>query len=164
MKHIALYPGSFDPITFGHLDILERASNLFDKVLVTVAVNHRKSAVFTGEERVQLINECIEGKDWAKNIEVDQFTGLLVNHAKRVKANTLIRGVRQISDFEYEFRMALTNKRLAPEVDTVFLMPDEEFTFISASLVKEVAYWNGDLSSFIPDNVAKALLKKLEVK
>lgn len=164
MKHIALYPGSFDPITFGHLDILERATNLFDKVLVTVAVNHRKSAVFSGEERVQLINECLEGKDWAKHVKVDQFTGLLVNHAKKVKANTLIRGVRQISDFEYEFRMALTNKRLAPEVDTVFLMPDEEFTFISASLVKEVAYWKGDLSSFIPDNVAEALLKKLQVK
>jgi pantetheine-phosphate adenylyltransferase len=160
MKHIALYPGSFDPITFGHLDILERATNLFDKVLVTVAVNHRKSAVFTGEERVNLINECLEGKEWAKNIEVDQFTGLLVNHAKKVKANTLIRGVRQISDFEYEFRMALTNKRLAPEVDTVFLMPDEEFTFISASLVKEVAYWNGDLTSFVPNNVAEALRKK----
>ncbi len=160
MKHIALYPGSFDPITFGHLDILERATNLFDKVLVTVAVNHRKSAIFTGDERVQLIKECLIGKDWAKNIEVDQFTGLLVNHAKKVKANTLIRGVRQISDFEYEFRMALTNKRLAPEVDTVFLMPDEEFTFISASLVKEVAYWGGDLTSFIPDNVAEALKKK----
>tara|TARA_R110002124_G_scaffold254550_1_gene420170 strand:+ start:3030 stop:3521 length:492 start_codon:yes stop_codon:yes gene_type:complete len=162
MKHIALYPGSFDPITFGHLDILERATNLFDKVLVTVAVNHRKSAVFTGDERVQLIKECLKGKDWGKNVEVDQFTGLLVNHAKKVKANTLIRGVRQISDFEYEFRMALTNKRLAPEVDTVFLMPDEHFTFISASLVKEVAYWGGDLTSFIPDNVAEALIKKQE--
>ncbi|MEP1151617.1 MAG: pantetheine-phosphate adenylyltransferase [Balneola sp.] len=161
MKHIALYPGSFDPITFGHLDILERATNLFDKVLVTVAVNHRKSAVFSGNERVNLIKECLNGKDWAKNVEVDQFTGLLVNHAKKVKANTLIRGVRQISDFEYEFRMALTNKRLAPEVDTVFLMPDEHFTFISASLVKEVAHWGGDLSSFIPENVAEALLKKL---
>ena len=142
MKHIALYPGSFDPITFGHLDILERATNLFDKVLVTVAVNHRKNAVFSGDERVELIKECLKGKEWAKNVEVDQFTGLLVNHAKKVKANTLIRGVRQISDFEYEFRMALTNKRLAPEVDTVFLMPDEHFTFISASLVKEVAHWN----------------------
>lgn len=160
MKHIALYPGSFDPITFGHLDILERATNLFDKVLVTVAVNHRKSAIFTGDERVELIKECLKGKDWAKNIEVDQFTGLLVNHAKKVKANTLIRGVRQISDFEYEFRMALTNKRLAPEVDTVFLMPDEHFTFISASLVKEVAHWGGDLSSFVPENVAEALNKK----
>lgn len=161
MEHIALYPGSFDPITFGHLDILERATNLFDKVLVTVAVNHRKSAVFTGDERVNLIKECLVGKKWAENVVVDQFTGLLVNHAKKVNANTLIRGVRQISDFEYEFRMALTNKRLAPEVDTVFLMPDEHFTFISASLVKEVAYWNGDLTSFVPENVAEALLKKI---
>ena len=164
MKHIALYPGSFDPITFGHLDILERATNLFDKVLVTVAVNHRKNAIFSGDERVELIKECLKGKEWAKNVEVDQFTGLLVNHAKKVKANTLIRGVRQISDFEYEFRMALTNKRLAPEVDTVFLMPDEHFTFISASLVKEVAHWGGDLSSFVPKRVAKALLNKLADK
>ena len=162
MQHIALYPGSFDPITYGHLDILQRATNLFDKVIVTVAVNHRKSAVFTGDERVNLIKECLKGKDWAKNIEVNQFTGLLVNHAQKLKASTLIRGVRQISDFEYEFRMALTNKRLAPDVDTVFLMPAEEFTFISASLVKEVAYWNGDLSSFVPNNVAKALLAKMD--
>ncbi len=161
MEHIALYPGSFDPITYGHLDILERATNLFDKVIVTVAVNHRKNAVFTGDEREALINECLKGKEWAENIEVNQFTGLLVNHAQKLNANTLIRGVRQISDFEYEFRMALTNKRLAPDVDTVFLMPDEEFTFISASLVKEVAYWDGDLSSFVPDNVAAALREKM---
>lgn len=160
MKHVALYPGSFDPITFGHLDILERATNLFDKVIVTVAVNKEKNAVFTGEERLALIHECLEGKPWAKNITVNKFTGLLVNHAQKLKADTLIRGVRQISDFEYEFRMALTNKRLAPDVDTVFLMPDEEFTFISASLVKEIAYWGGDLSSFVPENVAKALREK----
>jgi len=162
MNTLALYPGSFDPITFGHLDILERATNLFDRVLVTVAVNHNKKAVFTGEERVQLIRECIMDKNWAKKVEVDQFTGLLVNHAKKVQATTLIRGVRQISDFEYEFRMALTNKRLEPEIDTVFLMPDEHFTFISASLVKEVAVWGGDLSSFVPANVAEALTKKLK--
>lgn len=160
MKHIALYPGSFDPITFGHLDILERATYLFDKVIVTVAVNKEKNAVFSGEERLALIEECIDGKPWAKNITINKFTGLLVNHAQKVKANTLIRGVRQISDFEYEFRMALTNKRLAPDVDTVFLMPDEEFTFISASIVKEIAYWSGDLSSFVPENVAKALRSK----
>lgn len=160
MKHIALYPGSFDPITFGHLDILERATNLFDKVIVTVAVNKEKNAVFSGEERLALIEECISGKPWAKNITINKFTGLLVNHAQKVKANTLIRGVRQISDFEYEFRMALTNKRLAPDVDTVFLMPDEEFTFISASLVKEIAYWGGELSSFVPENVAEALKSK----
>jgi len=162
MNTLALYPGSFDPITFGHLDILERATNLFDRVLVTVAVNNNKEAVFTGEERVQLIRECIMDKDWAEKVEVDQFTGLLVNHAKKVQATTLIRGVRQISDFEYEFRMALTNKRLEPEIDTVFLMPDEHFTFISASLVKEVAVWGGDLSSFVPANVATALTKKLK--
>ena len=163
MKHVALYPGSFDPITFGHLDILDRATNLFDKVIVTVAVNKEKSAIFTGEERLALINECLDGKLWAKNVEVDKFTGLLVNHAQKRNANTLIRGVRQISDFEYEFRMALTNKRLTPNIDTVFLMPAEEFTFISASLVKEIAYWEGDLSSFVPENVAQALKKKYSV-
>jgi len=160
MNTLALYPGSFDPITFGHLDILQRAANLFQQVIVTVAVNNQKNAVFTGDERVELIRECLKGKKWAENIEVDQFTGLLVNHAQKKKAQTLIRGVRQISDFEYEFRMALTNKRLAPEVDTVFLMPDEEFTFISASLVKEVAFWGGDMSSFVPDIVAQALKDK----
>jgi len=162
MNTLALYPGSFDPITFGHLDILERAANLFDRIVVTVAVNKEKRSVFSGDERVALINECLDGKKWAENIEVDQFTGLLVTHAKKLKAKTLVRGVRQISDFEYEFRMALTNKRLAPEVDTIFLMPDEEFTFISASLVKEIAYWGGDLSSFVPQNVADALQHKFK--
>ncbi|MCG8373116.1 MAG: pantetheine-phosphate adenylyltransferase [Balneolales bacterium] len=162
MNTLALYPGSFDPITYGHLDILERAANLFQHVVVTVAVNKEKRGVFSGDERVALIKECLEGKEWAVNVEVDQFTGLLVNHAKKLRAKTLVRGVRQISDFEYEFRMALTNKRLAPEVDTIFLMPDEEFTFISASLVKEIAYWDGELRSFVPDNVAAALKKKFK--
>lgn len=160
MKTIALYPGSFDPITNGHLDILERATNLFEQVIVTVAVNKRKEAVFSGDERVELIRACIADKSWGKKVEVNQFTGLLVDHAKKMNAHTLVRGVRQISDFEYEFRMALTNKRLAPDLDTVFLMPDEEFTFISASIVKEVAYWGGDLSSFVPENVADALKNK----
>lgn len=164
MKTIALYPGSFDPITNGHLDILERATRLFNKVVVTVAVNKKKDAVFSGEERVELIKECIKDKEWAEKVEVNQFTGLLVDHAQKMEADTLVRGVRQISDFEYEFRMALTNKRLAPEVDTIFLMPDEEFTFISASIVKEVAYWDGDLSSFVPIIVADALKKKFKDK
>lgn len=162
MKTIALYPGSFDPLTNGHLDILERATKLFDQVIVTVAVNTRKDSVFSGDERVQLINDCISGKKWVDKVTVKQFTGLLVDHALEMKADTLVRGVRQISDFEYEFRMALTNKRLAPDVDTIFLMPDEEFTFISASIVKEVAYWGGELSSFVPENVAKALKEKFK--
>ncbi|MDX1586015.1 MAG: pantetheine-phosphate adenylyltransferase [Balneolaceae bacterium] len=162
MKTVALYPGSFDPITYGHLDIMERATELFDTVIATVAVNKRKEAVFTGDEREELLRKCLEGKKWAKKVEVEQFTGLLVDFAKKKNAQTLVRGVRQISDFEYEFRMALTNRRLAPEVDTIFLMPNEQLTFISASLVKEVAYWDGDLSSFVPAHVAEALREKFK--
>lgn len=164
MKTLALYPGSFDPITYGHLDILERATDLFDKVIITVAVNKQKETVFSGDEREMLIRECLQDKKWAERVEIQQFTGLLVDFAKEKNAQTLIRGVRQVSDFEYEFRMALTNRRLAPDVDTVFLMPNEQLTFISASLVKEIAYWDGDLSSFVPQLVADALREKFKEK
>lgn len=160
MNHTAIYPGSFDPLTNGHLDILKRGVKMFDKVIVTVAVNNKKKAVFTGEERVELIKEAIKDKEWADKVEVEQFTGLLIDYARKKDVNVLLRGVRQISDFEYEFRMALTNRRLAPEIDTLFLMPDEQLTFISATIVKEVAEWDGDLSSFVPDHVAEALRKK----
>lgn len=160
MERIALYPGSFDPFTNGHLDILQRASRMYDKIIVTIAVNNSKSAVFSGEERISLIEEAIKDFKWADRIEIELFTGLLVNFAKKKNVNVLLRGVRQISDFEYEFRMALTNRRLAPDVDTVFMMPDEQLTFISATIVKEIAAWSGDLSSFVPDNVALALQKK----
>ncbi|MCC5925808.1 MAG: pantetheine-phosphate adenylyltransferase [Bacteroidetes bacterium] len=156
----ALYAGSFDPITYGHLDILERATHLFEKVYVTIAVNTRKSSIFTPDERQALILECIKDKKWANKVEVDQFSGLLVNHARKLGVKTLVRGVRQISDFEYEFRMALMNRKLSPDLDTVFLMPREELTFVSASLVKEVAYWKGDVKHFVPENVALALESK----
>lgn len=162
MSNIALFPGSFDPITNGHLDLLERAAKLFEKVIITVAVNNRKESVFTGPERVALIKECIKDKSWENSIEIEQFTGLLIDYAKKKNVNVLLRGVRQISDFEYEFRMALTNRRLSPEIDTLFLMPDEQLTFISASIVKEVAYWGGDLSSFVPAAVARALHEKFK--
>lgn len=164
MKKIALYPGSFDPPTNGHLDILKRATKLFDKVIVTVAVNKRKQALFSGDERVELIRKTIAGEEWGDRVEVEQFTGLLIDFARKKDVNILLRGVRQVSDFEYEFRMALTNRRLAPEIDTVFLMPDEEYTFISATVVKEVAAWNGELGSFVPDVVAKALKEKFSKK
>lgn len=160
MKNSAIYPGSFDPLTNGHMDILERAAQMFEKIIVTVAVNNKKTAVFSGDERVELIRQAIQGKEWEHKIEIEQFTGLLINFAREKGVNVLLRGVRQISDFEYEFRMALTNRRLAPEIDTVFLMPDEQLTFISATIVKEVAAWGGDLSSFVPDHVAKALREK----
>lgn len=162
MKNFALYPGTFDPITYGHLDILERATDLFEKVIVTVAVNRKKDTIFTGSERRDLINQCIRDKPWSKNVAIHQFTGLLVDFAKKMDASTLVRGVRQVSDFEYEFRMALMNRRLAPEIETVFLMPREELTFVSATLVKEVAYWGGDLNSFVPNVVATALKKKFD--
>jgi len=162
MSKTALYPGSFDPFTNGHLDILRRAVQLFDNVIITVAVNKKKQSVFSGDERIELIRETIKDYDWYDKVEIEQFTGLLINFARHKKVNILLRGVRQISDFEYEFRMALTNRRLAPEIDTVFLMPDEQLTFISATIVKEVAAWGGDLSSFVPDNVADALRKKFE--
>lgn len=162
MKNSAIYPGSFDPLTNGHLDILERAAEMFDKIYVTVAVNNKKTAVFNGDERVELIHEAIKNKPWRDKIEIEQFTGLLIDYARKKEVRILLRGVRQISDFEYEFRMALTNRRLAPEIDTLFLMPDEQLTFISATIVKEVAAWGGDLSSFVPDHVAKALQKKYQ--
>jgi len=162
MERVALYPGSFDPWTNGHLDILSRAVKMFDKIIVTVAVNNKKNAVFTGEERIKLIEESISDSEWASQVEIIQFTGLLVDLARKKEVNVLLRGVRQISDFEYEFRMALANRRLAPEVDTVFLMPDEQLTFISATIVKEIAAWGGDLSSFVPDNVARALRDKYD--
>jgi len=164
METLALYPGSFDPITYGHLDILERATELFDEVIITIAVNNKKETVFSGDEREALIEECLTNKPWADRVEIQQFTGLLVDFAKERDAQTLVRGVRQVSDFEYEFRMALTNRRLAPEVDTVFLMPNEQLTFISASLVREIAYWDGDLSSFVPEHVAEALREKFKDK
>lgn len=160
MINSAIYPGSFDPLTNGHLDILERAAKMFEKVYVTVAVNNQKTSVFTGDERVALIEEAIKDEEWKDKIVIEQFTGLLIDFARKKKVNVLLRGVRQISDFEYEFRMALTNRRLAPEIDTLFLMPDEQLTFISATIVKEVAAWGGDLSSFVPSHVAKALRKK----
>lgn len=160
MNSRALYPGSFDPLTFGHLDIIRRASRLFGTVIVTVAVNTKKSYLFSPEERIALIEACIKEEGLQEKVIVDQFTGLLVDHARRHRVNTLIRGIRQISDFEYEFRMALMNRKLEPSIDTVFLMPREEYTFISATLVREVAYWNGPVDQFVPPVIASALKQK----
>lgn len=160
----AIYPGSFDPITYGHLDILERATHMFNRIIVTVAENTKKTYVFNAEERIRLIEESIAEKDWKDQIEIKQFTGLLVDYAQQQDVYTLIRGVRQLSDFEYEFRMALMNRKMNNKIDTVFLMPDEELTFVSATLVREVAYWGGDLHHFVPDHVARALEEKYDQK
>ncbi|MFO7847477.1 MAG: pantetheine-phosphate adenylyltransferase [Balneolaceae bacterium] len=161
-KKIAVYPGSFDPFTNGHIDLVERATRIFDLVIATVAVNSKKETLFTGDERVELIREAIRDKPWSQNVVVEQFTGLLVDFAEKKKATVLLRGVRQISDFEYEFQMALTNRRLSPNLDTLFLMPDESHAITSSSIVKEVARWDGDIKSFVPPNIHKAILEKMQ--
>jgi len=161
---IALYPGSFDPFTNGHLDLVQRASKLFDRLVITVAVNSKKETLFTGQERVEQIQNAIKGKPWSHKISVEKFTGLLIDFAAKKEATVLLRGVRQISDFEYEFQMALTNRRLSPNLDTVFMMPDENHAITSSSIVKEVAKWGGDISSFVPENIHTEILKKYKSK
>jgi pantetheine-phosphate adenylyltransferase len=154
---IAVYPGTFDPITNGHLDIIERASVLFDKVIVTVAVNSSKKPLFSKDERNEMIRNVTSGFD---NVEVDVFDGLLVEYAQKKKASVIIRGLRAISDFEYEFQMSLTNRKLAPEVTTIFLMPNEKYTYLNSSLIRELAKFNADISGFVPGYVHSKLREK----
>jgi pantetheine-phosphate adenylyltransferase len=158
---IALYPGTFDPITNGHLDILERAMELFDKVIVTVAKNSTKTPLFDEEERVAMIREIIKRNRY-KNVAVESFDGLLVNFARKKKAVALIRGLRAISDFEYEFQMALINRKQASKIFTVFLMPHEKYTYLNSSIVRELARLDGDFKSFVPPSVFKRLKEKVK--
>jgi len=152
-----LYPGSFDPVTFGHIDIIERARDLFDSVVVTVAVNPTKTPLFTVEERVYFIKESV--KEF-KNIYVDSFDGLVVDHAKSVGASGIIRGLRAISDFEFEFQMALMNRKLAKDIATIFLMPHEKYTYLNSTIIRNLASLKGDISDFVPAVVQQALKKK----
>jgi pantetheine-phosphate adenylyltransferase len=153
----AIYPGSFDPITNGHLDVIDRASKLFDEVVVAVAHNDEKQPLFSLEERLDLLNETV-GK--MNNIRVAQFDGLLVEFAAAQHASAVIRGLRAVSDFEFEFQMALMNRKLESSVETIFLMPKEEYTYLSSRLVKEIARLGGDVSKFVPQLIARALRNK----
>lgn len=157
IKGLALYPGSFDPFTYGHLDILERASRIFDTVVVTIARNSSKTALLAPDERRALVQACT---GHLPNVRTEMFDGLLVEFAKQNNAIALVRGLRQVSDFDYEFRMAFANRRLAPEIETVFFMTSEEHALISASIVREIHFHGGDISSFVPDKVLQALIKK----
>jgi pantetheine-phosphate adenylyltransferase len=150
----AIYPGSFDPVTNGHLDVIERARNLFDEVIVAVACNVEKEPLFTLEERLALLQEGLGNME---RVRVTQFDGLLVEFAVAQKANAVIRGLRAVSDFEFEFQMALMNRKLEASVETIFLMPKEEYTYLSSRLVKEIARLGGDVSKFVPASAAKAL-------
>jgi len=161
MGRVAIYPGSFDPITYGHIDLVKRATNIFDKVIVAVARNRHKKPLFSVDERLDMVRQALSGIEKAEKLEVETFDGLAVEYARGKKAKVLIRGLRMISDFEYEFRMALTNRRLAQDVETVFLMPSEQYSFISSSLLKEAIAQGADLSTFIPPHVAKRLKEKV---
>jgi pantetheine-phosphate adenylyltransferase len=153
----AIYPGSFDPVTNGHLDIIERARTLFDEVIVAVAYNDQKQGLFPLAERLRLLQETIGVQD---HVRVTSFDGLLVEFAVRQQAVAVVRGLRAISDFEFEFQMALMNRKLEMHVETIFLMPKEEYTYLSSRIVKEIARLGGDISQFVPVPVAQALSKK----
>jgi pantetheine-phosphate adenylyltransferase len=158
---IALYPGTFDPITNGHIDILERGMELFDKVIVTVAKNSTKSPLFNEEERVEMIEEIIKRNKY-KNVAVESFDGLLIDFARKKKAVALIRGLRAISDFEYEFQMALINRKQDNKIFTVFFMPHERYTYLNSSIVRELAQLHGEFRTFVPPNVYARLQKKVK--
>lgn len=156
-KLTAIYPGTFDPITNGHLDIIERACRLFDKVIVTIAVNSSKKPMFSEEERKEMI---LKTTGHLKNVEIDSFNGLLVRYAAEKKASVIVRGLRAISDFEYEFQMSLTNTKLNPEITTIFLMPNEKFSYLNSSLVRELASYDANVKEFLPEFVFKKLKKR----
>lgn len=157
MQKIAVYPGSFDPITNGHLDIMERGLTLFDKIIVAILHNSSKKFLFTIEERIEMIEESLSG---FSNVEVDAFDGLLVNYAKKREANTILRGMRAVSDFEYEFQLALMNRRLNREIQTVFLMTGLRWIFTSSSIIKEAARFGGNIEGMVPLVVNRKLKEK----
>ncbi len=156
-----IYPGTFDPITNGHIDIIRRAANLFDKVILAVAEPRHKKSLFTLEERIHLARESLKEFD---NVDVYSFDGLLVDFCKRMGINAIIRGIRAVSDFDYEFQIAWMNRKLFPDIETIFLMPSEDYFFLSSSLVKEVAMLGGNIDSFVPTIVKKALIEKFNLK
>ena len=156
-KRKAIYPGSFDPITNGHLDVLQRAAGVFDELVIAVARDNNKQSLFSVDERVEMIREAVN----IDHVEVVAFDGLLVDFAAQQKAIALVRGLRAVSDFEFEFQLALMNRKLSPTLETVFLMPREELTYISSRIVKEIARLGGNIDLFVPPNVARALRSRL---
>jgi pantetheine-phosphate adenylyltransferase len=154
---LAVYPGTFDPVTFGHLDLVERGAKHVDRLIIAILRNEDKQTLFTVAERTAFLRDAVAR--W-KNVVVDDFDGLLVDYAKRTGASLILRGLRAVSDFEYELQMAMMNRRLAPDLETAFLMPNEAFSYVSSRLVREVARLGGDVSGLVPPAVAQALVEK----
>ena len=152
-----IYPGTFDPVTYGHIDIIERAVDLFEEVVVTVAMNPTKSPMFTIEERLKMLRESLDGYE---RVYVDSFDGLVVEHAKEVGAVGIIRGLRAVSDFEYEFQMALMNRKLDGSLATIFLMPHEKYTYLNSTIVRNLAEFGGGVKDFVPEIVEKMMKEK----
>ena len=157
---IAIYPGSFDPMTYGHLDVIERSSKMVDKLYVSVLINSAKNPLFSIDERVSMIKEMT---GHLPNVEVTSFTGLLVDFAQEMNASIIVRGLRAITDFEYELQIAQTNRIVNPNVDTLFLTTSLEYSYLSSTIVKEVASYGGDISKFVPERIADAIYKKLNI-
>ncbi len=155
--NVAIYPGSFDPLHNGHVDIIQRGSRLFDRIVVAILLNIEKSPLFTVEERVSIVREVFQGYP---NVEVDTFDGLLVEYARRKDAGVIVRGLRAVSDFEYEMQMALMNRNLNPAVETVFMMPSETYTYVSSRIVKEVVALGGTVTNLVPSIVESRLREK----
>src|SRR6266850_8425016 len=158
MGKLAIYPGSFDPVTYGHIDMIRRATHIFSEVIVAVANNTSKKTLFTAQERLKMLKESTKG---IKGIRVEAFDGLVIEFARKNKVNVLIRGLRMISDFEYELQMALTNRRLDESIETIFLMPSEGYSFLSSTLLKEAASLGADISSFVPGFIEQKLKARL---
>lgn len=159
MKNIAVYPGSFDPVTNGHLDIIKRASRIFEKVYVAVLVNSSKTPMFTAEERADMLNRSVKAMG-LKNVEICIFSGLLVDFISERGANVIIKGLRAVSDFEYEFQMALMNHKLLREVETLFMMTSNKYSYLSSSIVKEVARYGGNLNGLVPDELIREITER----
>jgi len=161
MEKTAVYPGSFDPITNGHLDLMERGLKIFDKIVIAIAANPGKKPLFSLEERVELIESALKGHPLEKRVVVDSFQGLLVNYVERIKAHAILRGLRAVSDFEYEFQMALMNRKLHTEIETLFLMTGMRWIYISSSIIKEVVLSGGCVTGLVPEIVERKLVEKL---
>jgi len=157
-KRIAIYPGTFDPITYGHIDVVKQAASMFSKVIVLVARNTTKTPLFSDTERISMVREVFKA---TRNVTVDGFDGLLVDYARRKNAAIIVRGLRAVSDFEYEFQMAQTNRKLARHIDTVFLVPHEQYTYLNSTIVREIAQFGGDVSAFVPPSIQRRLIAKI---